>query len=370
MTRRPASPAVAAFLAALVAGGCASDDSRENLGAELYLGNAQQYVEGGHFDQALAEFQRALEVDPENRKALLGEASCLYWLGLGETPAAGSSIESAEEKIEALDPEAYGENAWKVALFKGMIHARLADLWGRKVELARQNAKEAKPEGQDPAEPPVTAEPKPAEAKPPEPKPEEGPEVKAAEANRDRHEAVATKSFEFVLAAEDRMAKNNLAALFYLASRGALRARSPEDYARPLEYFRRYAVEVEKSKRLWVEMKKKEPDLADVYQEKLKSAERQEVQLRDLVANIYFKQHRHEESIAELDKVVALDPYRSAAFFNRGRNEEELGRFGAAADDYRRFLMLTDLRSDSRLVLEASERKTKCEDRLREKLGQ
>jgi tetratricopeptide (TPR) repeat protein len=356
MTRRRAAvAAVAAVLSGLAAGACASDDSREDLGTEVYLANAQAYVDGGHFDQALAEFRRGLEVDPASRKALLGEASCLYWLGMGETAAAGANIELAEEKIEALDPEAYADNAWKVALYKGMIHARLADLWGRKADLAR---KAAQPEQPDPANPGDRTAPADAVA-----------DLKTAEESRDRHEAVATRAFETVLAAEDRMAKNNLTALFYLASRGALRAQTSEDYAAPLDYFRRYAVEVDKSKKLWVEMKKREPDLAEVYEGKLKAAERQEVQLRDLVANIYFKQRRHEESIAELDRVVALDPYRAAAFFNRGRNEEELGRYGSAADDYRRFLMLTDLRPNSPLVQEASERKTKCEDMLREKLG-
>lgn len=332
-----------ALLAALAAGACASDD-RESLGTQTYVHNAQEYMDGNHFDQALAQWRRALELDSTNRKALLGEVGCLYWLGMSNSTFGGQCIEEAEEKAALLDPEDFGENGWKVILLQGQVHARLADLWGLKVELAKKNQASGKL-GADDA-------------------------LKEAEASRDRHENAASARFQEVLSIEDQpFAKNNLTALFKLASRGALRAKSDADYAKPLEWFRRYAVEVDKSKKLWAEMMKKEPDLAELYQAKLRTAEAEEIELRDLVANIHFKLRRHEESIAELDKVIALDPYRSGAFLARAQNQEELGRFGAAADDYRRFLMLTDLAPDSPLVQEASERKTKCEDLLREKLS-
>jgi tetratricopeptide (TPR) repeat protein len=340
MTRLRAALALGAVLAAAA---CSSDDDRENLGVETYLHNAQGYVEGGHFEQAVIMFRRALEIDPYNKKALLGEATTLYWLGLKESPGAGAAIEEAGAKVDRLDAEGYGDNAWKVHLTHGMVHARLSELWGRKAEADRKLT-----EG------------------------EGGGEAAAAEADRKRESEadVATASFKRVLAAEDQpLARNNLSALFYLARQGCLRAKSPEDYVEPVGYLRRYEEEVGKSKKLWATMMKKEPDLAEVYRAKLKSAEAQEIELRDMVANILFKQRRHEESIVELDKVIALDPYRAAAFFNRGRNHEELGHFGAAADDFRRFLMLTDLSPTSALVVEAAQRKEKCEKALLESLG-
>jgi tetratricopeptide (TPR) repeat protein len=332
-----------ALLAAAAAAACAMDDP-ESLGTQVYVHNAQEYMDGNHYDQALAQWRRALELEPDNRKALLGEASCLYWLGTGGSPVSGEYILEAEEKAERLDADSYGTNGWKVLLTQGLISARLSDLWGLKAELAKKNVAAGLTGAED--------------------------ALRTAEGNRDRYLATAMARFEAVLATEDEpFAKNNLTSLFFLASRGALRARTPAEYERPLEWFRRYAVEVDKSKKLWAEMKKKEPDLAEVYQAKLQMAEKQELELRDLVANIYFKLRRHEDSIAELDRVIALDPYRAGAFLARGQNQEELGRFGAAADDYRRFLMLTDLAPDSPLVLEASERKTKCEELLREKLS-
>ena len=88
---RPILRAALAAVVAAAAAGCATDD-RENLGAQVYLHNAQGYAEGGHWDQALDQFRRALELDPSNPKALLGEATSLYWLGTGENTAAGRFI--------------------------------------------------------------------------------------------------------------------------------------------------------------------------------------------------------------------------------------------------------------------------------------
>jgi tetratricopeptide (TPR) repeat protein len=330
---------VAALAAAFAAAACASDDDRENLGVETYLHNAQGYVDGSHFEQALSMFRRALEIEPENRKALLGEITSLYFLGAKEGTAAGPYILEAGEKVELLDPEEFGGNAWKIRLTRGMIHARLAELWGRKAAVLEKE-------------------------------PGDGAALAEAKRKREAEATIATESFKAVLATVDEpLARNNLTALFYLAREGSLRAQATEDYAEPIAYLRRFEEEVGKSKKLWTEMIKREPEYAEVYKSKLKGAEAQEIELRDLVANILFKQRLHEESIAELDKVIALDPYRAAAFFNRGRNNEELGRFGAAADDFGKFLMLTELPPGSAQVVEAFERKQKCEDRVLKDLG-
>jgi tetratricopeptide (TPR) repeat protein len=333
-----AAAALGLALAALAPAGCAATEAEE-LGVETYIHNAQGYVDGGHYAEALGQFRNALALDPDNRKALLGEATCLYWTGMAETSEGGRAVEEAEAKAEALDPEGWAEGSWKVHLLQGMVRARLADLWSRKAEAARCAGAEGRA-------PPDAAE------------------AAAAQASEraDAYDRAAVRAFEHVLTYEDQpLARNNLTALFQLASRGALRARSPEDYVKPREYLARFEKEVERSKALWREMKLKEPRLAGAYDAKLKSAEKQEADLRDLVANILFKSRRHEESIAQLDRVIELDPSRAAALYNRGRNHEELGRFGLAADDYGRFLRLTDLPSGSPAVLEAVERMKACE---------
>jgi len=325
--------------AAAAAASCASNEA-EKLGAETYLHNAQGYAEGGHHDQALDQFRRALELDPGNRKALLGEATCLYWLGSGETQAAGRTIQEAEEKASALDPDDFGNQAWKVRLTSGMIQARLAELWTRKAAYARAH----------PSSGETTAQA----------------EVREAEEAAARHDRAAVELLVAVLAEEDEpLARNNLTALVLLASRSALRASTTEGYDEALGFFRRYEAELKRSKSLWVAMKKQQPDMAEIYDRKLRGAEAQEVGLRDLMANILFKRKEHEASISELDQVLAIDPRRSRAWLARAQNNEELGRWGDAADDYRRFLELTDLPPGNSDLVRAVDRMAVCERKAR-----
>ena len=336
-----ARPVRAALLAALAATapGCVSDD-RENLGAQVYLHNAQGYMEGGHWEQALTQFRRALELDPDNRKALLGEATSLYWIGTGENSAAGRALEEAERRIAALDPDSYGDQDWKVRLSAGMIHARLAELWRRKADRARTPA--------------AAGDAAAAEA------------LAAAERAFARHDSESAARFREVLAeADEPLARNNLEALRSLAGREALRASTTEEYEEALGYLRRYESEVSKSRGLWIEMKKREPEYAEIYDRKLRRAERQEVELRDLIANLHFKRRDHAASLAEIDRILAIDPGRASAWLARAQNHEEIGRWGDAADDYRRFLELTDLPPASDPVLRATERMAKCEENAR-----
>lgn len=320
--------------------GCASDDM-EVLGSEVYLHNAQGYAEGGHWDQALSQFRRALELDPSNPKALLGEATSLFWLGMGETQAAGRSIQEAEEKFAALDPDDYGDQGWKVRLTGGMIHARLAELWTRKADLVRASADAGDPVARE--------------------------ELRASEEKATRHDETAAALFREVLAGEsDPLARNNLTALFFLATRSALRASTAGAYEEALAYFHRYESELKKSKDLWISMKKREPEYEGIYDAKLKNAERQEVELRDLMANIHYKRKDHAASLAELDRILAIDPRRARAWLARAQNHEEIGRWGDAADDYRRFLELTDLPAGNSDVIRAVDRMASCERRARD----
>jgi tetratricopeptide (TPR) repeat protein len=341
MKRRAAvlALALAAWLPA-----CVSDnpDAQE---IDVYLHNAQGYMEQGHYDQALDQFRKAIAIDPSNKKALLGEVGTLCNLGMTETQVGARAIQEAETKIAAIEPENYGEGGWKVKLIRGEIHARLAELWGRKEEAARKRTESG--EG------------------------DFAKDQEDARRNRARYEALTRPDFLAVLASVDQdFANQNITALFYLARSVAFRAQSDGEYDEALGYFDRFQKVIEDSKTLWTKMKKQEPDNADIYEGKYKNAVMVEINLRDIKATIHFKKHDHEKSIEELDKILALDPYRWQAFLTRAQNQEELGRFGAAADDYKRFLKFTDYGPTEPAVIEASERMARCEEKVREKMGQ
>ncbi len=340
-TRHAAAPLLLAAAAAL-ASGCASTSSEEEeLATGQYLENAARYYEDGNYDGALSQFRRALRKDPRNSKGILGEAFSLMQLGQAAKPSAEAYIWEAEAKMAALSPRDYGAAGWKVHLGRGMVQRRLADLYGQLARLRRSQAGKSGSE-------------------------EAAKQAAEAEAERDRREASAVESFREVLSYEDQpLAEDNLAALFFLASHEALHAKGPADYERALGYFRRYATWVEKSKKLWVDLEKRDPESADYYRSMRERAIRQEVALRDLVADVHFKRRDHQASIDELKKVIELDTDHAPAWFNLGRNLEELGRHGAAFDAYKKFLSLTDLPSASAEVQEAAQRMAACEEKVR-----
>lgn len=328
-----------ALLASVIGGGCASTDEDETLEVSIYLQNAQGYVDGGRYDEALNQFRRALAVDPGNSKALLGEAFALLYLGQGQGDTAAARIQEADRAFAGLEPERYDENSWKVNLGRGMVNARLAELYSNAAEMRNGAAA-----GGDTIA---------------------STERDHARAEVARRDAAAEREFTAVLARTDQpLARDNLAALFYLARHHALRATDNAGYDRALEFFRRYAVQVERSKALWRNSIKSDAANAPLYESRLQGAERQEVALRDLVANIHFKRRDHAASMEELNRILAIEPENSRAYLNRARNEEELGRYGEAADDYRRFLALTDDPPTTSAVITATERMRECEEKL------
>jgi tetratricopeptide (TPR) repeat protein len=325
---------------ALAAAGCASTSDPEALEIDVYVQNAQGYVDGGHYEEALSQFRRALTLEPQNTKALLGEAYALLYLGQTSAPSAESRIQEADLKFAALDPGTYGENSWKVDLGKGMVHSRLAELYTRAAEIREGAASRGDPTS--------------AAAR----------DRALSEARR--RDGLAEKAFMDVLARTDQpLARDNLAALFYLARSKAMRASDSPGYDEALALFRRYEVQVERSKSMWRESARTDPVNAAYFEERLRGAERQEVALRDIVANIHFKRQDHAASLAELSRIIALRPDHAPAYLNRARNAEELGRYGEAADDYRQFLSLTDDPPTAESVLRASERMHECELRVK-----
>jgi tetratricopeptide (TPR) repeat protein len=68
--------------------------------------------------------------------------------------------------------------------------------------------------------------------------------------------------------------------------------------------------------------------------------------------NANFDTHRYERAIADFSNAIELDAQFALAYFNRGLAREGLGDTAAAADDYRRVLVLDPTIRNARKRLE------------------
>jgi tetratricopeptide (TPR) repeat protein len=85
----------------------------------------------------------------------------------------------------------------------------------------------------------------------------------------------------------------------------------------------------------------------------------EEIEVRALYANWLFDQKQLEGTLAQLDRVLELDPKRSNDYYNRGRVLMALRRTDAAKRDFRMFLSTSSLPDDN-------ERKTYAVQALRQ----
>lgn len=73
----------------------------------------------------------------------------------------------------------------------------------------------------------------------------------------------------------------------------------------------------------------------------------EEIEVRALYADWLFDRKQLEATLAQLDRVLELDPKRSNDYYNRGRVLMALERKDAAKRDFRMFLSMSDLPDDN-----------------------
>ncbi len=81
--------------------------------------------------------------------------------------------------------------------------------------------------------------------------------------------------------------------------------------------------------------------------QQLRMLHAEELEVRSLVAGREFAAKRYDEALVHLNRVLELDPQRSADYYNRGRVLLSIGRTVEAKDDFRKFLATTTLPSGS-----------------------
>jgi tetratricopeptide (TPR) repeat protein len=75
----------------------------------------------------------------------------------------------------------------------------------------------------------------------------------------------------------------------------------------------------------------------------LRSLRDEELVVRSLLAEWHYTRKNYEEALAQLDRVLELDPLRSTDYYNRGRVLMELDRLEDAKQDFRKFLAMSNL---------------------------
>ncbi len=307
---------VVSLLAVLSALACSTtEDSPEEHDAAFYNNNAQRFYDGGHYRQALQQFERALEVDDDDDIALVGRAWCFLMLGETQTLRAEkdgpANIQIALELFQELSGTDYGEQQFKVDLGLGRAHAFLASLYEKRAFLVRREM-ELTPGREGRAE-----------------------VMKQAEEKSREHFAEAERILGAVLSdSENPAAKDELTALLLLARLAVTR----QDYAGALVYTSRYLEQVRKSKNLWLESIRRFPEDEALWEARLAGAVGKEVPARYVISNALYKLGKLAEAEAELSEVLLLDPELANAYLDRAILRESLGRAEEALGDYRKFL--------------------------------
>ncbi len=325
-----------ALAAALLVCACTTLGTEDRQRLSLHLENAAQYYDQRHYDQAYQQWGKVLELDPLNAKARLGQAMVYYQLGLQESPEGVQRLAEAETRLGELRGADLDGLEWRAELGFALVHDRWVNLYARKVQQLEYAAGEGTPETST--------------------------ELAPARAELERHARIAEASYAAVYSGGEQEAQYQLACIVGLAKMAAYRG----DLMKSLEWARAYQQRIESSKSFWRDNITRFPKEAPIWQLKLEGAERQEAELRDLVANVLFKLGRLAEAEAELDAVVQLDPQQESGFLNRGVVRQARRDWDRARQDLRTFLAMTTRGDDDASVIEARKRLEEIERRIAE----
>ena len=288
--------------------------------------NAQYYMDGKRHSDALDQCRRGLELDPDDYKLNLIKAYCMLTLAK-DTPDPVKVKQVADQFDYVLTLRSSNELEPKAWLGYALVQQKLGQLQIVEAERLRDEIARGVANTVDRA---------------------------SLEARRKEHEA---KGKAFVGNAER--------ALLQLVERGdvpmlahyhLLQIRALEkDYAAAVVHGNAYIDLNEKAQKL----RRDEIDrtMTAGYETfrrtQLQDLVAEEISVRAMLGNLYHKLGQHEQALAQLNRVLSLDPARSVDYYNRGRSLQALGRGDDARRDFTRFLATTNLPPGSEQVASA-----------------
>ena len=313
-------------LLALCSCGAFGPGSERKQQLTLHQSNAQLYVDGRQFNQALDQVRRGLEIEPDDYKLNMIRSFCL--LSLAQETNDPERLRQASEAFdklltlrasEKLEPKAHlGYALLQQRL--GMQQRAEADRLNE--ELKRTTWTEV--------------------------------EKRQREAKTAEHEAKAVahmKTAERELMGLATGGDLPLLAHYHLLQIYALQGRHRDAIDQGRTYLT-LATKQQEAHRQQIEKTSSvgfEKDQRGQLQELIDK----EIEVRALIAALHWKVGEHDQSIAQLDRVLTLDPARSVDYYNRGRSYQALGKPDEMKRDYKKFLATTKLPPGAVQVTEA-----------------
>ncbi len=292
--------------------------SEERAALAQHQAGAKTYYEGNRFPQALDQVRQGLSIDPSDYQLNTLRGYCLMRqagdVRYAPTPARRRALlDEAQAAFDAtLALRSINQHGPQALLGDALLHEAQA-------RLALEERDQARLELQA------------SELAPPE-RALRQIRVQEADLAANTHLATAERDLEHLL----RRGEYLLHAHKHMLSIKSLRG----DYAGAVEHGRKF---LERSTLSQERTQERYDSVLQVggeqaIQRSLGQLVDDELLVRSQLANLHYNHRDYELSVQELDRILVLDPTRSADYFNRARALAELGRVDEAYRDTQKFL--------------------------------
>lgn len=301
-----------ALLSILLACACSSLSSEEAAELAAYQRRAALYFDGGRYDQSLAQIERGLEIDPEDYKLNAMKGGILLLRSGDAFGTDHRQLDAATELLQSMYDERSADRHEPYLLLN---YGRALQKQGlrRLGEAIRLDGQAAR----------AVAEQDPQAMR-------EQARAQRAESERLLREADAMLAQLVERGELLRLAHNHRLQI-------ALQRGDDVAFVAEAKAFQEQMQKAQDQVRKEIE-RTNNADYETDQLELLRMLRGEELGVRQLVAEQHYARKQFDLALAQLDRILELDPRRTTDYYNRGRVLLEVGRAEEAKADFRRFL--------------------------------
>lgn len=309
--------AVLPLLCAALPFGCTtlSGDERDQLA--IHQRNAQLYFEGGKLQQALVQVERGLEIDPDDYKLNAIQGAVLLRAAGNDRQLLDRATAVLQKVYEWRSPRRH-----EPYLLLNLALAEQKQGLRRLGEAIRLEDQTTRAPNDD----------KRAEL------------AQQAAEERTRATARLERADELLRVLVER--GEILRVVHFHRAQIARQLRDDAEFLAATEAFLAESAKAQQFVKSEVE-RTTTPEYEAEQLRALQQLREEEIEMRALLADWHFDRQQYEAALAQLDRVLEIDPKRSVDYYNRGRVLIELERIEAAKADFRRFLATSPLPASS-----------------------